>query len=769
MPADLVSSLWSRLLDIELNIVKKNDKLAERLLKKPFDCQTSTLYSQMAEGANSTQTAARYYHSIVKYIEDKEASEGLRRILCFIEDLSSGEVEVKNVEKARQFRESGNRFFRSGKLSRSSELYRQALLHAPHAFPLFHNHASPPMDSTEAALLHGNLSAVFARQQSWTACLWESIIATELHLIANRPGICSLVRRLWSRITQCCDHIGLSYPKVTLPELHHVVTIRQAFLQLSTASDVGAPTYELPEPRYGFQEAILRCVLSFQYPGLSCGLLVTESKQKGRYVVATEEFQPGDVLAVEPASGWPASGPRTTVSASGDCLLLLPSQRMSKCTACLNPLSAIGYLCPNCCDTAYCAPPSKCFFRHLTKSDEVVSFSQPPWHTAECRFMFLLNSTGLGHLCFRLAWLRRKNHRQMSSRQLTIDQLVSHFDEFEVEDLFQYAVTAWLLAKLLSRSFCDQDTMTELIDGLWCFDTLRRLQCNAHAITDVQETFQLEIEDETYHALPRLGQVRVATALFPCVSMLNHACEPSVSNSFENQFIILRCTKPIHLSDEVYNCYGPHYLHDTSNSSRRAQLQKQYFFNCSCQHCANPRCAHVLKPTTAVQKQWDAALSRMMRVTETNSPTLPELQNTWSQACQIGTLSCPFCDGHWWPQGESPGSLWDTAGQRCITAALTTLDPHISNRLKLLGVQCFAKSVDWVSKHFGDHSSEYLWELLNFFRTAVEVLDQWPSGILETHALSIPTSLEGVRKTIFSLACLLYGQRNAKEIEGRFL
>ncbi|TGZ74675.1 hypothetical protein CRM22_000816 [Opisthorchis felineus] len=763
MSTDLVSSLWSRLLDIELNIVKKDDKLAERLLRKPLDCQTSTLYSHVAEGANSTQTAARYYHSVVKYIEDKEASEGLRHILRFIEDLSSGEVEVKNVEKARQLRESGNRFFRSGNLSRSSELYRQALMHAPHAFLLFDNHASPPMDSTEAALLHGNLSAVFARQQCWTACLWESIIATELHLTANRPGI-SLVKRLWSRITQCCDHMGLPYPKVAnddLPELHHVVTIRQAFLQMSTASDIGASTHELPEPRYGFQEA---------YPGLSSGLLVTESKQKGRYVVATEEFQPGDVLAVEPASGWPATGPRTTVNASSDCLLLLPSQRMSKCTACLTPLSAIGYLCPHCCDTAYCAPPSKCFFRHLTKSDEVISYSQPSWHTAECRFMFLLNSTGLGHLCFRLAWLRRKNHQQISSQQLTIDQLVSHFDEFEVEDLFQYALTAWLLAKLLSRSLPDEGTLTELIDGLWCFDTLRRLQCNAHAITDVQETFQLETkEDETYNALPRLGQVRVATALFPCVSMLNHACEPSVSNSFENQFIVLRCAKPIHPSDEVYNCYGPHYLHDASNSSRRAQLQRQYFFSCNCQHCAIPRCAYVPKPTTAVQKQWDAALFRMMRVIEANSPTLSKLRDTWSKACQIGTLSCPSCDGHWWPEGDSPGSLWDTVGQRCITAALTTLDPHIANRLNLLGVQCFANSVDWVSKHFGDHSSEYLWELLNFFRTAVEVLDQWPSAILETQALSIPSSLEGVRNTILSLACLLYGQRSAREIEGRFL
>ncbi|KAF6771731.1 hypothetical protein AHF37_10842 [Paragonimus kellicotti] len=137
-----------------------------------------------------------------------------------------------------------------------------------------------------------------------------------------------------------------------------------------------------------------------KYPGFSTGLQVLNIPSKGRHVIATDEFEPGDVLAVEPAGGWSTAATHHNYSAQADnfrsisCppttehLILLPSQRTTKCAACLTTLSAVGFVCPRCCDAAYCAPPSKCFTAHLVGNDQSsqnLTYCQPPWHNVECR------------------------------------------------------------------------------------------------------------------------------------------------------------------------------------------------------------------------------------------------------------------------------------------------------------------------------------------------------------------------------------------------
>lgn len=176
--------------------------------------------------------------------------------------------------------------------------------------------------------------------------------------------------------------------------------------------------------------------------------------------------------------------------------------------------------------------------------------------------MFILNSIGLGHLCFRLAWLRQRYHHPSSDEIIndnnsyfTTDQLIEHFTNFHVDELFEYALTGWLISKLLSYNSNNDNNKTnlqsinnELIQGLWCFDTLRRLQCNAHAITEIQvndpdiQTWlpsdQINVNDVNdrkliYPLICKLQQIRIATGLFPCVSLLNHSCDPNTIHDFQ--------------------------------------------------------------------------------------------------------------------------------------------------------------------------------------------------------------------------------------------
>ena len=57
------------------------------------------------------------------------------------------------------------------------------------------------------------------------------------------------------------------------------------------------------------------------------------------------------------------------------------------------------------------------------------------------------------------------------------------------------------------------------------------------------------------------SQYRIASAIYPSASMMNHSCDPTVINSFYNHRLIVRAIKPVNAGDEVFNCYGPHFRH----------------------------------------------------------------------------------------------------------------------------------------------------------------------------------------------------------------
>jgi hypothetical protein len=55
---------------------------------------------------------------------------------------------------------------------------------------------------------------------------------------------------------------------------------------------------------------------------------------------------------------------------------------------------------------------------------------------------------------------------------------------------------------------------------------ISQLVCNGHAITKLDKTFA---EDENQDVLTE-RQVRIATAIYPSASMMNHSCDPNIIN-----------------------------------------------------------------------------------------------------------------------------------------------------------------------------------------------------------------------------------------------
>ena len=67
---------------------------------------------------------------------------------------------------------------------------------------------------------------------------------------------------------------------------------------------------------------------------------------------------------------------------------------------------------------------------------------------------------------------------------------------------------------------------------------ITQLVCNGHAIYDVGAC-DTDLDDNDGPVVSN-NQFRIATAIYPSASLMNHSCDPTVINSFYNQRLIVR-------------------------------------------------------------------------------------------------------------------------------------------------------------------------------------------------------------------------------------
>ncbi|XP_060060115.1 SET and MYND domain-containing protein 4 isoform X1 [Erinaceus europaeus] len=120
---------------------------------------------------------------------------------------------------------------------------------------------------------------------------------------------------------------------------------------------------------------------------------------------------------------------------------------------------------------------------------------------------------------------------------------------------------------------------------IWGVAMLRhmlQLQCNAQAITTIQQTGSEE------RIVTDSRQVRLATAVFPVTSLLNHSCSPNTSVTFISTVACVRASQKIGKGQEILHCYGPHESR-MAVAKRQQKLRSQYFFDCTCPACQNEK------------------------------------------------------------------------------------------------------------------------------------------------------------------------------------
>ncbi|XP_067289448.1 SET and MYND domain-containing protein 4 [Pseudorasbora parva] len=380
---------------------------------------------------------------------------------------------------------------------------------------------------------------------------------------------------------------------------------------------------------------------------ISHGVSVYFSPEKGRHILATENKSAGDVVLEDEAF----------------CYVLIPSNKLNAdtknkgntfktedrhCHHCLS--QSLSFVpCPNCSYTRYCGESCR-------------KDAWERWHQWECPIGADLLAIGvLGHLALRVALKAGQNEVQSVKKnssdlshedcetysayksdlpvQLSLEghcregsdhidcyhgnsymgiySLLPHVAEHSPGSRFLLAITMAMLYRRLQGgpppdmwASCEDEGFSGIwqpkmsLLGATALRHMMQLMCNAQAVTAVR------VKEESGMAVQSSSEIRIATAIFPVLSLLNHSCSPNTSISFTvgfqtdplSQFscseghidhprsshcgvtVTVQASKDLAAGQEILHCYGPH-CSRMEVKERQRHLLKQYFFHCNCQAC----------------------------------------------------------------------------------------------------------------------------------------------------------------------------------------
>ncbi|XP_077213980.1 SET domain group 37 isoform X2 [Tasmannia lanceolata] len=269
----------------------------------------------------------------------------------------------------------------------------------------------------------------------------------------------------------------------------------------------------------------------------SHGVMVSFLPEKGRCLVSTKDFSPGEVIIwQEPYASIPNNNP-IDLRCDGCFASSSLSSRLKKCSACQM--------------TWYCG--------------SICQKSEWKLHQLECRALVRLSEdrrkmvTPSIRLMIRLLLKGKLQVEEVipttaTDKYVLVEALMDHMSDISEEKLVLYAQMANLVNLILP-------SLEINIKGV--AQNFSKLACNAHTICDSE--------------LRPLG-----TGLYPIISIINHSCMPNSVLVFEGRLAVVRAVEPIAKGDEVSISYIEI---AASTMTRQKALKEQYHFTCTCPRC----------------------------------------------------------------------------------------------------------------------------------------------------------------------------------------
>ncbi|OMO50097.1 hypothetical protein COLO4_38233 [Corchorus olitorius] len=258
------------------------------------------------------------------------------------------------------------------------------------------------------------------------------------------------------------------------------------------------------------------------------GLNVSNVPDKGRSLITTKEFYPGQVIiSQEPY----VCVPNNTLT-EPRCDGCFSKSNLKKCSAC----QIVWYCGSTCQKLEWKLHRLEC--QALAKLDKERRKSVTP----TIRMMVKL-------------YLKRKlqNEKVISTTAMDSYQL-KDMSDIDEKQLVLYAQMANLVNLILQSPDIDIKEIAE---------NFSKFSCNAHSICDSELRPQ-------------------GTGLYPVVSIINHSCLPNAVLVFEGRLAVVRAVQRIPKDAEVLISYV-----DTAASTmnRQKTLKEQYLFTCTCPRC----------------------------------------------------------------------------------------------------------------------------------------------------------------------------------------
>ncbi|XP_057569991.1 SET and MYND domain-containing protein 4 isoform X2 [Hippopotamus amphibius kiboko] len=570
----------------------------------------------------------------------------------FLKRLSRDYLVEKDPNAPLFYREEGNKKFQGKDYMGATVLYSKGV-----------SHSRP--NSEDISLCYANRSAALFHLGQYETCL-KDIVRAQTHGYPER-----LQPKLLLRKAECLVTLGRPHEaSQTLSDLESnfaakpTLTASQFQILQKTFCRLKVKVQGKDHHTETFPAALTRAFKDMELKeenehisGASSSVSLCTDPLKGRYLVATKDILPGELLVKEDAfvsvlnpgempprhhgleSKW------NTRVTSGDLY----------CHRCLKHTLA-PVPCDGCSYAKYC-------------SHECMQEAWHLYHSVECSLGGLLLTLGVFcHIALRSALLARfedvskvvnklcdeitnrdiclpesKNLAQILSYDLgeesekkgkmvetpipgcdingkyennynAVFSLLPHTENHSPEHKFVCALSVSALCRQLEAASLQAFTTGLKSSKLkaaeapvlhpelntWGAAMLRhmlQLQCNAQAITTIQQTevaLHHKVGKTCQESQANQGseenlitdsrQVRLATGLFPVVSLLNHSCSPNTSVSFTSTVATVRASQQIRKGQEILHCYGPHKSR-MGVAERRQKLRSQYFFDCNCPPC----------------------------------------------------------------------------------------------------------------------------------------------------------------------------------------
>nr|XP_012596225.1 SET and MYND domain-containing protein 4 isoform X2 [Microcebus murinus] len=523
----------------------------------------------------------------------------------FLKRLSRGYLVGKDPGAPLFYREEGNKKFQEKDYAGAAVLYSKGV-----------SHSKP--NTEDISLCYANRSAALFHLGQYETCL-KDIIKAQTHGYPER-----LQPKIMLRKAECLVTMGrLQEASQTISDLESNFTAKPALADSPFQSlqrnlhHLKMKIQEKKNLTETFPAALAKAFEDMdlreeneQISSASSSVTLCTDPLKGRYLIATKDILPGELLVKEAAF--------VSVLNPGEVQPLhqaLDSKWSTRvtngdlyCHQCLkHTLATVP--CDGCSYAKYC-------------SQECMQQAWELYHRIECSLGGLLLTLGVFcHIALRLTLLARfedageiirklcdeTSHKDIylpesknmvktlnygqgeneengkivqtpipgcdvngkyENNYYAVFNLLPHTENHSPEHKFLCALSVSALCRQLEAASLqalttnlESSKLKAAVTPEFCSDLdiwgvamlrhMLQLQCNAQAITTIQHTGSKE------NIITDSRQVRLATGIFPVVSLLNHSCSPNTSVSFISNVATIRASQQIGKGQEILHCYEP--------------------------------------------------------------------------------------------------------------------------------------------------------------------------------------------------------------------